>query len=171
MHPDSVIIDGHAGSGKTTLARSIAESQGFAYVKAFDGTTGDVNTWLYGQGRTTDLVLFRRIICEHAVDRNAKRPAVFDRLFPSSLSLISPNDWPDRLPFAEQTVICWCPAKLAMTRLAERGRDIWSVEEHRQFCQIFADIAARYRLLVINTGVLSAGDALESIGQRFIYRK
>lgn len=166
MHPQSIIVDGHAGSGKTTLARAIAATLGLTYVKPFDGATGEINAWLYRQGRTADLVAFRRIVSEHALEQSAERPVVFDRLFPSTLSLLDAGDWPDRLPLAERTLICWCPAEVTVARLKQRGRDIWSVEDHRRFCRIFADIAARYGLCVVDTGVLSAEAALDRVSRQ-----
>ncbi|WFU40954.1 hypothetical protein QA640_43620 [Bradyrhizobium sp. CB82] len=142
-----------------------------AYVKPFDGVTGEVNAWLYRKGRTTDLLAFRRIISDHAVEQNAERPTVFDRLIPSTLSLLDGSNWPDRLPFAERTVICWSPADLTVVRLAERGRDIWSAEDHGRFCRIFADIAARYRLFIVDTGTLGPDAALERVSRHFFSGK
>ena len=49
--PQIIVLDGHDGSGKTTLARLAAETLGGTYVKPFDGTLGDMIMWLSDERR------------------------------------------------------------------------------------------------------------------------
>ena len=131
-----LVIDGHTGSGKTTLARLISKQCNWEYVKPYDGTTGAITRWLHERGDTSRLNAFRETVDTYSAS-SAPTNCVFDRLGPSTVSLLPIEDWPNALPLQESTVILHASLATTLTRVQARGRNTWTQQEHADFLEIF----------------------------------
>lgn len=151
LHPQTLIIDGHTCSGKSTVAKTVAERLGRQYIKPFDGAIGRVNQYLAERQDWARLKVFRSSVIDCACADHRLKPTVFDRLHPSTLSLLPESEWPDQIAYGRQSVILWCDENVTLARLEQRGRNLWTLEQHRTFVKRFRTIAERYGILLIDT--------------------
>lgn len=157
----SIVIDGHTASGKTTLALALSRTFGFQYIKPFDSKIGDINKFLFDR-HDERLSIFRSCIVDYYLS-TSQTTSVYDRLTPSTLSLLPVSDWPLEIPNAKRTFIVWCDIETTLDRLTVRGRNIWSILDHKDFIDRFRMIADRYNLPLIDTTSGGVDQALDKI--------
>src|SRR5438270_862702 len=90
----TLVVDGHDGSGKTSIARSVAARLGFAYVKPYDGNLGDFIAWAWGttQFDLADAVARAAVSRELALIDGAEG-AVFDRHWLTMFTVLPEKYW------------------------------------------------------------------------------
>ena len=148
--PAILVLDGHDGAGKTTLARLVAESLEGTYVNPFDGTLGDMLAWLCEEQRF-DLAdqLARASIQKIVNDHSGSPTLIFDRhwmsmftLFPVELS----SSW---FPLPA-TVLCWADLETTISRLSSRGEDPSDAAGHQHFVQSYLRLAEQHSVPVVD---------------------
>lgn len=149
--PEISVLDGHDGSGNTTLARLVAESLEGTYVKPFDGTLGDMLAWLCEEQRF-DLAdqLARASIQKIMNDHSGSPTLIFDRHWMSMFTLFPVELRSSWFPLPA-TVLCWAYLETTISRLSSRGEDPGDEDGHRHFVQSYLRLAEKHSVPVADT--------------------
>jgi hypothetical protein len=142
---------------------------GFPYVKPYAGDTGLITKWLYDNERYQQLFYFRE--CVDSFNLFSNNVGIYDRLTPSTLTLVPECYWPSTLPLQETTLILWSDLKTTLDRIGTRGDEAWTVEQHQRFIELFQVISERYQLPLINTSHTSIDELMflisEHLGKKY----
>jgi len=161
-----LFIDGHTGTGKTTVAQILCHRFSAEYVKSYSGSLGEITMQLFRAGNFDALRTFRSIVDDYCLNGLPAR-AVVDRLGPSSVSLLPSQMWPTELPMQSRTVILSASIETTCSRLATRGRDPWASKQHAWFIDVFQEIARRFGIPIISTDALSPNQVADRIVDLF----
>lgn len=160
--PELLVVDGHDGAGKTSIARRLDPVYG-RYVRPFGGTLGDFIAWLAYRQRWTDLNEVARAAVEQVVEanRDAQR-LIFDRHWLSMFTLL-PDGFRSAWYPVPHTVLCWADLSTTLRRLDERDEPAGDVGEHERFIALYRDLAARYRVPVVDTSRLTLDEGVAEV--------
>ncbi len=154
MKKDNYIIialDGHDGSGKTTLCKLLAASLGGTYVRPF--------TVEYGESliRSAEMKNYHETI---SIGEEAIREAcnnheggllIMDRHWMTVLSLL-PKVWHSRWYMFPPVILCWCDLHTTKQRIASRNEEKFSDNYHSYYLETYKKLAHFYDVPVIDTG-------------------
>jgi thymidylate kinase len=150
-----VAFDGHDASGKTTLARAVAEALNARYTRPYDRTVGDLIVRLWRQGRTQLLAEVARAALDWFEEATGDgETAVCDRHAVSVLALL-PHESHAGFTLPEHSFVCWADLETTLARERARGADFTNaeVEEQLRLLTRYADVALRYHLpAIVTTG-------------------
>ena len=149
--PQIIVLDGHDGSGKTTLARLAAETLGGTYVKPFDGTLGDMIMWLSDERRYELADQLARASIEKIVQEHPASPLlIFDRHWLSMFTLF-PAKLRDLWHPLPATILCWTDLETTRSRLLARGEDPGDDAEHQHYIRLYRTLAEQFGVPIIDT--------------------
>lgn len=160
--PDILVIDGHDGAGKTSVAQRLDPGYG-RYVKPFGGTLGDHVAWLASKGRWAEVDATARSAVEFVLERNADaKRLIFDRHWLSMFTLL-PEAYRTAWYPVPHTVLCWTTLDVTLFRLDRRGEAIGHVAKHRHYVEVYRELATRYRVPVVDTSELTPEEATAEV--------
>lgn len=143
-----LVLDGHDGGGKTTLATRLAEAVGGIHVRPFAGSVGES---LLRAGESADYDLASKIALDAV--RNAYRVdppvIVFDRHWMTVFTLVPEQYWDVWMPLPP-TTLCVASYDATLARLRSRGEP-GAGFGHRYYLNRYADIARRFSCNVVRT--------------------
>jgi thymidylate kinase len=151
-------IDGHDGSGKTTVARKLAAELGAAYVRPFSGNIGGQFLAAAEAGRAKEAIQ----IAAQAVDKALQAHAganviVCDRLWITVASVVPDTllgDWTIRSP----TLICWADLEATLARLASRNEPPQPIDWHQHYLNRYADLSTRFDCPIVRTDQMTENE-------------
>jgi AAA domain len=147
-----LVLDGHDGCGKSTLARVVAEQLGGRVVKPFADTLGDHLAWLWRNQRYAAADALARDSIARILSTSDGQPLVFDRHWATMFTVLPEQYWA-AWGAPPRTVICDAPADLVMRRLVERGEPAGDAGRHQQWLMRYRDLAGRFPgTLLLDTG-------------------
>src|SRR5215213_1838482 len=114
-----VALDGNDGTGKSTLARAIANELGGTYVRPFSGRAGKEMLQIAEDGNFSVASSLARKLVDNAVAKNDGCLLVFDRLWMTAFTILPESYWSDWEPL-EPTILCWADIETTMNRLHDR---------------------------------------------------
>lgn len=158
-----LVLDGHDGCGKSTIAALVAERIGGRVVKPFCDSLGDHIAWLWGNQRFTEADVLSRSAVERISDTDDPRPMVFDRHWTTMFTVLPEEYWPNwgDLP---PTVVCHAPTEVVRARLGERGEARGDRAEHDYYQNRYRELAALTpRALVLDTGATPLADCVTQV--------
>jgi energy-coupling factor transporter ATP-binding protein EcfA2 len=147
-----VAIDGHDGSGKTTLSKMLAEKIGAVYVRPFGGEKGhaiieSANKKEYDRVSEIGIEQIRKLDLEYRDEM-----LIFDRHWMTIFSLIPERYWEKDgwfpLPF---TILCYSGLEQTFSRLAERKEEKFNEKYHLDYLDIYLRLSNRFNIPVIRT--------------------
>ena len=155
-----IAIDGHDGSGKTSICKRICELLNYQYIKPFSNSLGDLIAWMI----TSKNYELANQIAMSAIDKalveNPEANIVFDRHWISMFTVIPERlqkEWRDT-PFS---ILCWAEPQITINRLQERkdaGINKW---DNEYFCKKYMDISDQFQIPVINTSYATVDESVE----------
>ena len=152
-----LVVDGHDGAGKTTIAKCIAERYGMKYVKPFSDSLGDLIAWAYRQQKFEFANNIALAAIEKQLSDNKGIDLVFDRHWLSMYTVL-PEEF-HSLWQRPITICCWADVNTTINRL--RSRNEFEVNEwnHEYYCEAYKNYAIKYGTMLLNT---SENDDLEN---------
>ena len=155
-----VVIDGVDGSGKTSIAASLAVRLGGRYVKAFEGEVGSHIRLLNESGEKAAAEKLARHAVQETVIHNADaRLLVFDRHWLSILGYISETFAANWQPYPP-TVLVRAANERLQQRLQVRGTPRAELDRVGDYARRLDMLAARFRVPRLDTTDLSVEDAV-----------
>lgn len=133
-------LDGHDGSGKTTLAHSLSIAVGAVVVRPFGGAAGRALIAAYRSGSEARVLAIGReaLIAAMMEHRDAER-VVLDRGWLTVATLVPQAVFEARWGLWFPTVLLWCDERVTAARLAARHTDEPVVGSHAAFLQTYRD--------------------------------
>jgi cytidylate kinase len=151
VQPIIIAIDGHDGSGKTTIARLLADKLNAKYIKPFSDTLGDLIAWSYRKKKynfANDIALAS--IKKHIDENPGVDCFVFDRHWLSMFTVLPEEFCASWLPLPI-TVLCWANVKTTEKRFKERDEVEPYPGCHEYFCRVYKEIAEKYNAFIVDT--------------------
>ncbi|HNO71073.1 MAG TPA: hypothetical protein PKO16_04790 [Bacteroidia bacterium] len=160
----TIALDGHDGSGKTTISKLVASTLKGIYVRPFAGSKGIALIEAADQ-EDYDLVLqignesIQDIYNQHSNDL-----LIFDRHWMTVLSLVPENFW-NKWLFFPPTILCWANLAITKQRLDERSEKKFDDAYHKNYLTIYKKLANQYGALIIDTSNKNTEQCLAEISK------
>jgi thymidylate kinase len=155
-------IDGHDGSGKTTLAENLAGRLGGSYRRPFSGQMGREFLAAGESGEFSRAIELGAAAIDRAISEpDLRAPVVLDRSW-ITVASVTPWDlfsrqWTHWLP----TMVCWCDLETTLRRLAQRSEKSADVAWHEHYISRYQELANIGRCPLIRTDELDETQSLE----------
>jgi thymidylate kinase len=151
VQPKIIAIDGHDGSGKTTIARLLAQKINAKYIKPFSDSLGDLIAWSYRKKEysfANDIAIAS--IKMHLEENPGVECFVFDRHWLSMFTVLSQEFYNSWFPLPI-TILCWADVKTTEKRFNERNELEPYPGCHEYYCRVYKEIAKKYNVFIIDT--------------------
>lgn len=156
-----LVLDGHDGSGKTTLAARLAEALGGVHARPLRGSVGELFLWSAERGEGAFASALAQRAVARALERAGDAPVVvFDRHWMTVFSVVHEAEWPAWEP-RPRTVLCWADLDATMSRLDARDQGQWTRAEHARWLEVYRGLAERFGVPLLRTDDRSVDDALD----------
>lgn len=165
-----LVIDGHDGSGKTTLSSRLARSLGGIHVQPYSRPVGQQFARLI-ERREFELAseLARRAVDQ--VLANSDAPVVIcDRHWMTAFSVLPETYWSawQSLP---PTALCWANLETTIARLDLRGKPDEELWDHKHFLTSYWELGQRFGAYLVHTDNRTLDDSftdLRTWAKRFV---
>lgn len=156
-------LDGHDGTGKTTLAENLAKALGGKYIRPYGKPFGP-ELLKASKANNFEKILkigkdaYRRATSNHTDGR----PLVFDRLWITLFTLLPDSlqkDWIIRPP----TAVCWIDFPTTLARISRRDEERYPAIWHKYYIGLYKKLAQKYNCELINTMESNQAQALEKL--------
>lgn len=145
-------IDGHDGTGKTTIAGNVAAQLGMRYLRPFGGHRGLELSRASAEGNTQEVLRIGAAALNDALQSAAGRgPAIFDRSWLTVASLVDDAEFHATWTLWIPTVLCWADLPTTLARLAQRDEPEESEARHRYYIAKYKTIAAANGCPLVDT--------------------
>ncbi|HEX7168530.1 MAG TPA: hypothetical protein VF230_16230 [Acidimicrobiales bacterium] len=154
--PSVVALDGHDGSGKTTLARGLAASWGGTYGRPFGGARGSALLRAGERGDVDAVVALGEEGLRAAVEESGgARPLVLDRAWMTVASLVDWDAFASRWQWWVPTVLCWADLDTTLARVGARDEHPMPRSWHEHYLQRYLALAETTNTYVLRTDLES----------------
>jgi hypothetical protein len=157
-----VALEGHDGSGKTTLAIRLAERLDAEYVRPYGGPVGAEMLAAAERDDHERAFELGRAAANEALRRAGGSRIVCDRLWLTVFTLVPPvlfPRWGARAP----TAVCWADLATTQERLERRSEDARGTAWHEHYVRRYRELARRFDCPVVRTDAMSEDEALDSL--------
>lgn len=151
-------LDGHDGSGKTTLARRLAKTMSVPYVRPFTGAGGQRLLNDAAAGRFGEVSHAAKGMVNDALALVPDPVVVFDRHWMTVFTLVDESWWHEWMPLPP-TLLCWIDLGTTLQRLGARDEPPSAIEEHRRYLAAYRELAARFDCETVRTDLLGEDEA------------
>jgi len=159
-----IVLDGHDGSGKTTLSKMLAAHINGIYVRPFGGKNGKV---LIESAEKKEYELTIQIgidSIQQIYNQHTNQTLVFDRHWMTVLSLLPEQLW-KKWTIYPPTILCWANLQTTKKRLHQRMEQKFDDEYHQSYLNIYKNLVSHHNSLIIDTNRESIQDSLNTINQ------
>lgn len=137
---DTIVVDGHDGTGKTTLSHGLAGALGGIAVRPFADTLGDHVAWLWRAERYDEAGSLALAAVERVRAVTAARPLVFDRHWLTMFTVLPERHWAAWYPLPP-TVVLTAAAPVVASRLAARAEATGDLAEHDEYGRRYLELS------------------------------
>ncbi len=147
-------LDGHDGSGKTTLSKLLAEKIGGVYIRPFAGDAGIELIQHFEKKDYKKVSLFGYEMIKRHYDSYNNEILVYDRHWMTVFSLLPETYWSDKLwnPLPA-TTLCFSDLKGTLTRLKKRTEKSYEESYHAYYVDLYSKLAKKYHANILRTDV------------------
>ena len=146
-----IAIDGHDGSGKTTISKLLAETIKGKYIKPFSNDIGDLITWSAKNDKIPFLEELAFNAIEYTIATNPdERILIFDRHWLSIATLLPENKILQSY-LKPVTILCWANIETTTERLFIRNDNKDDVWDNQKFCDLYYKLGSENNALIIDT--------------------
>jgi thymidylate kinase len=154
-------LDGHDGSGKTTLAKLLAEEIGGIYVRPFAGNQGLKLLQYAEQKEYETLPAFGHQLIQKQLEAHQNQVLVFDRHWMTVFSLLPEAYWSGSawhpLP---HTTLCFSGMECTLERLKERSEEKYGEAYHAHYLEMYLKLGKRFNANILMTDQDDIGKCL-----------
>jgi hypothetical protein len=157
-----VALEGHDGSGKTTLAKRLAARLDAAYVRPYGGPRGGEMLAAAERGDHQRALDLAQSLAGEAIDAADGPRLVCDRLWLTVFTIVPEamfEQWGDRAP----TAVCWADAATTLERLGERSEPSRPSAWHEHYLSRYRELARQFDCPLVRTDGLSEEQALDAL--------
>ncbi|WP_221393712.1 hypothetical protein [Dyadobacter sp. NIV53] len=159
-----ITLDGHDGSGKTTLANLLAKELGGIYVRPFAGLAGKKLIGLADQKDYENVVSFGYETVLGFVNSYSNEILVFDRCWMTVFSLVPENFRHDPRWFPlPLTVLCYSDLDHTLLRLAQRTEEKFDVNYHQYYLDLYLELSREFHSNLLLTDKNEIPDCLNQL--------
>ena len=145
-------IDGHDGTGKTTIARNVAAQLRMSYWRPFGGRRGLDLTQASESGDTGEVLRIGAAALTQAIQSaDGSGPVILDRSWLTVATLVDDRDFHDRWTLWIPTILCWADLPTTLARLARRDEPAESMTLHRYYIARYKEIAEVNGCAIVDT--------------------
>ncbi len=148
-----LVLDGHDGSGKTTLCKRLADELGGKYVRPYGPPFGDKLLKAAEDKDFESVIRTARLALQQVLDELSvhSQVLVFDRLWITIFTLL-PNDFHSQWTFRAHTTVCWADLHTTLARIDKRKETKYSEDWHTYYISLYRELAEHYRCPLLDTG-------------------
>lgn len=159
-----VALDGHDGSGKTRLARLLADAVAGSYQRPFGGRHGVRLLEAADQGDVKRTVALGEAGIRRAIAAaGTRRPVVLDRGWITVASLVDFDDFAPLWECWMPTVVCWADLDTTLARLALRTEVPAPTAIHAHYLKTYWALARRSSSYVLRTDLNTEDECVERL--------
>jgi len=156
-------VEGLDASGKTSIARAVAEELEGTYVKPYVGTVGTLLNWLHLRGEEALVNDIGRAEVARLMEVYAEaRCIVFDRHWLSILSVISSHYSDSWFP-PPPTIVCVADAATTEERLRRRATPAAERRDTARYGRRFRELAQQFALPTLDTSRTTVDQAVAKL--------
>ena|ERR1035437_7918058 len=159
-----IAIDGHDGSGKTTLAKLLAEKLGGIYIRPFGG---DAGLQLIGYADKKDyknVSLFGNQCIRKYAEAYSSDILIFDRHWMTVFSLLPESDRKDAtwypLPL---TTLCFSDLEHTLARLQGRTEKGYDKNYHAYYLDLYLKLGLEFNANILRTDRHSIEECIDKL--------
>lgn len=156
------VLDGHDGTGKTTLAKRLANELNFDYARPFSGNIGEFLLWLAEVEDYAFLIEYGKRVIVRTIANCTGQGVVFDRHWMTVLSLIPEEKW-DIWGQIPPTTLCWVDLPTTKKRLGMRSEISEEDSVHSHYIKIYQRLASHFGCQVLDTSQITEQAALDEL--------
>ena len=158
-----IALDGHDGTGKTTLSNRLAAVLSAEYVKPFTGNAGELMLLSAESGENEFAQkLAEKLICNaFSTVRNSR--VVMDRSYLTVLSLLPDSNQSEWL-FRPRTILCHADYESIEKRLSSRtSEELFPRDYHVKYLSLYQSLAEEFDVPVLRTDRFGEDECIEQL--------
>lgn len=153
-------LDGHDGTGKTTLAQRLASALGGTYIRPYGEPFGPALLQAAEAKDYNTVIQVGKQAFERAtVEAPLTGPLIFDRLWITVFTLV-PESYHCQWNMRPPTAVCWVDLDTTLARLAGRQEAICERQWHEYYIHLYQELSQKYQCEFIPTHQLDEQQAL-----------
>jgi len=162
MNRTLLVLDGHDGAGKSTLALLLAEALGGVCVRPFSRRYG---VRMVAEAESGDAAIAARLARECADGVLAAHDApllVCDRHWLTVFALLPECFWASWQPLPPTTLV-WADLATTLARVAPRSEVQYAPAYHDYYLRRYWDVGQRFGCNVVRTDTLTVAECLDRL--------
>lgn len=157
-------IDGHEGTGKTTIARGAADALNASYVRPFGGERGRLLSRADEAGDTDGVLRIGDAAITAAIRRSGPmRPIVVERSWITVGSLVSDEEFYERWQLWIPTILCWADLPTTLKRVGHGAEALEARDRHRHFVDRYRRMAEDRGCVIVDTSNATDDEAIAQV--------
>jgi len=155
-------IDGHQGTGKSTIAQGVARALNATYERPFGGERGMLLAEADHAGDPDAVLRIGSSALTAAIRRSgARRPLVLDRSWMTVGSLLNDEDFYGRWEVWIPTILCWADLPTTLDRLGQRDEFAKSTSWHQHYIDRYRRMAEDRGCVIVDTSQATDAEAID----------
>lgn len=156
-------LDGHDGSGKTTLAKSLATEIGGTYIRPYAEPFGSQLLSLAESKQYDALIEVGSEAIAYALKNvPSQGTLIFDRFWVTLFTLLPPSHY-SRWQIRPATAVIWADLDTTLSRLATRDEATYDQQWHEHYIQLYQELSTYPNCIRVPTHQLNETQALQRL--------